>query len=483
MSSRTYRGRDRDDDKNLSFSERVAKSRQRTGQSNPYEADDGPWGYGGSGRSGRAATYRYEDPQDESHRSRWSYDEDDLSDARGVRGYRSGSPAAGTQPSHYGNRPRSYDAGYGRGYDRYAGDDGGYSEDYDDEPRGRHSRHERGSMARSLARRSRAANVPHGDDEFGFEPDDTYGSSRRSRSSKPIVKIDDVAYYEEGRDRYGSGGLHGAGRESSPILTTMGGGFGDSLRRLFSNRRFLAVLALIIVIIVAAMVVRHVRAEAAAKAEAEAAAAAAANPQATQEKTASIYEGVDDPWVPGGKFTTGDQELDQMVKEICDEHTTEGDSASDNAFSTWCYVTRLDYIETDYNQNPSGPGWAIEYAKQVYNDKAANCYSFVAMASFCLRYFGYEDAVAEPCVIEKQSGDWGQHGLMFVTNIETGEKCLCDPSKSANGWMLKEDIYNYYVEDIGQNTERSRERAAEVAAQEAADQADSDDEEEEEEEY
>jgi len=168
------------------------------------------------------------------------------------------------------------------------------------------------------------------------------------------------------------------------------------------------------------------------------------------------YEGVDDPWVEGGKFTTGDEELDRMIKEICDaeygNYTSE--DRAERAYNTFLYITRHDYVERyegeQYeNQHPQGPDWDKLYAKQFYLADTGNCYEFAAAAQFAFRYYGYDDAVGQPCLVKQESGDYGQHGLVFVTN-DAGEPTVCDPSFSANGYMLPGGSYTFMLEDIGQ---------------------------------
>ena len=160
--------------------------------------------------------------------------------------------------------------------------------------------------------------------------------------------------------------------------------------------------------------------------------------------------GVEDPWVPGGRFTTGDAELDQLLKSFCDGNSEEGKSAEDNAFNVYCAAMWAEFVERDNNQHPTGPTWDIEYAKQALKEYSVNCYEQVAVGEFILKYFGYSDATAEPCLILRQSGEYGDHGLLYVTNKD-GRKCLCDPAFGANGWMLDADIYTVKVQDVGQD--------------------------------
>ena len=160
--------------------------------------------------------------------------------------------------------------------------------------------------------------------------------------------------------------------------------------------------------------------------------------------------GVEDPWVPSGRFATGDGELDRMIKDFCDANSSDDLSVEENAFNAYCIAAWYEFQERDNNQYPTGPNWDVEYAKQALNENSVNCYEQVAFAEYVLKYFGYADVYAEPCFILRQSGDYGDHGLLYVTDMD-GRKCLCDPAFGANGWMLDADIYTVKLMDVGQD--------------------------------
>ena len=154
--------------------------------------------------------------------------------------------------------------------------------------------------------------------------------------------------------------------------------------------------------------------------------------------------------MPGGLFTTGDEELDQMVKDFCDGNSTEGASAEENARAVFARCSWAEFVERDNNQQPLGPTWDIEYAKQFFADLSGNCYDVSAACEYVMKYFGYADAEAEPCYILRQSGQYGDHGLVYVTDFD-GRKCLCDVAFGMNGWMLDADTYTVKLTDIGQD--------------------------------
>lgn len=162
------------------------------------------------------------------------------------------------------------------------------------------------------------------------------------------------------------------------------------------------------------------------------------------------YMGVECPWVEGGRYSTGDPVLDEYVKAWCDGQTKEGLDFSDNAYNNYLSIAWSDYVERDDNQNPSGVLWAYDNARSYYEHAGGNCYEFSAFLSFCMQYFGYSDAHAEPLLVLFESGAWGQHTLVYVTNHD-GTKCLLDTARGANGWMLPVGSYTLQVDDIGQN--------------------------------
>lgn len=160
--------------------------------------------------------------------------------------------------------------------------------------------------------------------------------------------------------------------------------------------------------------------------------------------------GVEDRWVDTGYFTTGDDELDRLVKEFCDEHSDPNLSAAENAKKVYEQAVWREYVEDGENQEPVGPNWDIEYAKQSFRKGTGNCFEFAACDEFILKYFGYTDVYAEPCFVLMQSGGYGDHGLTFVTDFD-GRKCLCDSSLGANGWLLDADNYTVKLMNVGQD--------------------------------
>lgn len=179
----------------------------------------------------------------------------------------------------------------------------------------------------------------------------------------------------------------------------------------------------------------------------------AAGSESTSSSTTQAQQGVVSPWTESGYFTTGDSTLDEYIKKMCDEHSTEGETFDKNAYNTFIWLSQdTDYVEREENQSPYGVGWDAEYAKQFFEKgNSGNCFNFVAVCQYMLQYFGYSDAEAQPCVVELESGSWGDHGLVFVTNKVDNKRCLVDVALSSNGWMLDVDAYSYDIRNIEQN--------------------------------
>ncbi len=228
------------------------------------------------------------------------------------------------------------------------------------------------------------------------------------------------------------------------------------------KRAIIIAIALILVLILANLVTCIAgalgggtsSASSSAASTASASASTASGSSAASGSAATQTQGVASPWTEDGTFTTGDSTLDKYIKDLCDKYSTDGKKFDENAYDTYIYVSRTDYIERENNQSPWGPNWDVEYAKQYFEEgNTGNCYNYAAVVEYVLKYFGYSDAEAEPCVVGLESGSWGDHGLVFVTNkADNNKRCLIDSSLSANGWMLDADSYSYDIRNINQNS-------------------------------
>lgn len=168
------------------------------------------------------------------------------------------------------------------------------------------------------------------------------------------------------------------------------------------------------------------------------------------------YYGLEDQWVSSAVFTTGNKDLDVKVKQFCDALTVEGASASDNARKVYNTIVWSAVEGRAESEKPTGNDWdkiaALHYFSTGSPEEglggAGDVYDFAAATSFCLRYFGYTDALAIPVILSSQEGS-----ALVVVSDEYGRGMVCDPSLAANGWMLDRSAYSIEVEDIEQNLE------------------------------
>lgn len=291
-------------------------------------------------------------------------------------------------------------------------------------------------------------------------------SSRTSRPSARTTQTRRSAQSETARrtSERGSASRDRGSASQAPSATRMGkdalagssGSVGqralDFLSEYAWAKWVLLAIAALIIIFILFNLVTCIGGAAAPKSDASQQSASASTEASNQAATTTATQGVASPWTDDGRFSTGDSALDNYVKQLCDEHTSEGATFDQAAYDTYIYVSRTDYIERENNQSPWGENWAQEYAKQYFEaGKTGNCYSFAAVTEYVLKYFGYSDAEAQPCIVKLESGAWGDHGLVFVTNKVDGKRCIVDDALSANGWMLGIDDYDYDVRNIAQN--------------------------------
>lgn len=170
-----------------------------------------------------------------------------------------------------------------------------------------------------------------------------------------------------------------------------------------------------------------------------------ANDSSTNTSTSN---GVESPWTTNGRYTSGDATLDGYVKAFVDSKVDSSMGKDAAALEMYKGIAWSDYVERDSAQHPSGKDWRLVYAKQYYeNGCSGNCYEFAAFLMYCMQYMGFDDAKAEGVLVELQSGGWGDHGIVYVTNTD-GSSCMCDTARGTDGWMLPVGAYNVQIEDL-----------------------------------
>lgn len=180
--------------------------------------------------------------------------------------------------------------------------------------------------------------------------------------------------------------------------------------------------------------------------------------------------GVSDPWTKSGTFSTGYEDLDEQVKTFCDAFSKDGLSAQENARNVYNNIVWGAYVNRAESEAPGGANWDVAAARQYLSTARpeagevgeGDVYDYAAITSFCLRYFGYGDAIALPVV----TLDGSQSALCLVTNGK-GYECVVDPTYGTEGWMLDRYMYSIVVDDIGQDLSQIEARGLTVKKSES----------------
>lgn len=187
-----------------------------------------------------------------------------------------------------------------------------------------------------------------------------------------------------------------------------------------------------------------------------------------EDQAPAAYVGVEDRWILEGLFTTGDEGLDHQIKQFCDEHAVSGGGAAKSAEATFKAIVEEGSDYTDA-ETPSGTGWVQAAARAFFDgmddgvNESADVYGMAAATAVCLRYYGYEDAMAVPALAYDANG--GQYGLAYcLVTDEHGKECVCDFSAGEYGWMKDRAYYDILVENIGQDLTAVEEMGLEVQA-------------------
>lgn len=93
-----------------------------------------------------------------------------------------------------------------------------------------------------------------------------------------------------------------------------------------------------------------------------------------------------------GRYTTGDEELDQMLNDIVNSQTNEGMDRDAKLRALYLYVRdNFTYLPRPHVQKDQ-TGWENEYTKEFLQKKKGNCYSFAAAYYLLVRELGHSNA-------------------------------------------------------------------------------------------
>ncbi len=121
-----------------------------------------------------------------------------------------------------------------------------------------------------------------------------------------------------------------------------------------------------------------------------------------------------------GRYTSGDESLDKIVKEILDEITTEDMTREEKLKAAYEYVRDSYEYRRRNIYKPGDTGWEAEEALTMYTKKKGNCYNYTAAFAMLARRLGYDaEAVSGLVGSELQEHGW-------VEIVVDGERLLYD---------------------------------------------------------
>lgn len=195
------------------------------------------------------------------------------------------------------------------------------------------------------------------------------------------------------------------------------------------------------------------------------------------EQDPNVYRGVEDKWA-GGWFASGSEELDKQTKAYCDALSLEGNNARANAQVVYNAIVQSDYKYRSENEQITGDNWAEAAAKQFFSTGApaegiggsGDEYEFAAATAYCLRYFGYNDAMAVPII----RSDTQEGSAVCLVTDENGNALLCDPAMGTDGWFRDRSQYKIVVDNIGQDLSKVQAMGLTVADSQGSEETSAD---------
>lgn len=232
------------------------------------------------------------------------------------------------------------------------------------------------------------------------------------------------------------------------------------MRRRRAARRWKRQLVLLLVLLaaLACLLLMHKQRDEKMQAELS---AATATPEPTPEPTASPTPTpkptpkptpTPEPTpVPDGRYHTGDEELDELLYAVVEEHTDESMTDEEKLHAMYRYVaTSFGYLRRNY-YDPGDHSWLNQEAKTMLTERCGNCYNFAA--TFCLlarcvgfdakEYSGTIYGHAEPGETRPPDRPHGWVEIAF-----DGVNYIFDPDMQATvAYWNKDD--SFYMQDDG----------------------------------
>ena len=129
-----------------------------------------------------------------------------------------------------------------------------------------------------------------------------------------------------------------------------------------------------------------------------------------------------------GRYTSGNEELDKLVKDLLKEITTEDMTREEKLRAAYEYCRDSFQYRRNNFYEPGQTGWEVEEALTMLQKKKGNCYNFAASFTMLARQLGYDaEAVSGLVGSELQAHGWAEivmdgERLFYDTILESSYK-------------------------------------------------------------
>ena len=130
---------------------------------------------------------------------------------------------------------------------------------------------------------------------------------------------------------------------------------------------------------------------------------------AADTQIGELYFGAD------GAYTTGDEELDEMVEAALAECITDDMTQDEKLYAAYLYVRdNFTYLSMTHVKR-GGSDWEAEYAKWIFEKGKGNCYAFSAAFMYMARRLGYDATAVSGAIY--LFGSVLDHGWTMIDNL------------------------------------------------------------------
>lgn len=129
----------------------------------------------------------------------------------------------------------------------------------------------------------------------------------------------------------------------------------------------------------------------------------------TDTAIGGLYFGAD------GKYTSGDAEIDEYVKETLEGIVTENMTQEEKLKAAYIYTRdSFTYLKRHYYKI-GDTGWELEEARTMFSTKRGNCYCYASVFYYLSRQLGYDSTIISGTVGHSAS----PHGWVEITFDDT----------------------------------------------------------------